>query len=101
VLNFHTKCGVQPGTSAGAVPSGDCRSVRCSPGDADGLIGRLIKHGRLCRIARNYVVLATDDELKAHQQEVLKATQVDLALAGCAIIKLNRDYANNSRIPAK
>lgn len=41
------------------------------------LIGQLIKKGRLRRIARNYVILATAEEQKRHQEAVLKAALVD------------------------
>jgi hypothetical protein len=43
------------------------------------LIGQLIKQGRLRRVARNYVLLATDDELKRHQGSLSKlAPPLDL-----------------------
>lgn len=37
------------------------------------LVGRLIRKGRLRRIARNYVLLATDEEMKRHQEALPKA----------------------------
>ena len=40
------------------------------------LIGRLIKQGRLRRIARNYVLLATPEEQKRHQESLPKVAEL-------------------------